>query len=494
MAPKEFISVVRSSLWIYLASLTNSIFGFLFWLIVSAISGPSVIGYVSATSSMALLISSVLNLGVPRGMVKWIGEYSERDPENARKYFWTSLIFLFLIYLLPSLAILYLGFTGCTFLNYGPTSLIFVSILLLISLSGVFASMFVALMRTFPYLVAILVGNIAKLSTGISLLYLGLGWVGAIIGYMMSGLIIDSIGLIYAFISLGTPHIGITHLKDLIKAGVPTWLPSMVMVLGQQLAVIFAFSYLGAFDTGRFYIAMAASGFVVGIGGSIQQIMLPYLSGLEDGRKRAAWRGLRVGLGFTLPLAVSIFLFPDYLLGLLGKSYRGAWLELELILMANILILISSAVTNLCYSKDMFRQVLNIGLAISIPRLIFYSITTPFLGSRGVALSYLLGSITGLYYASTASSKLRFRLDWRILRKALLASMLGIFPALPFRLAGWLWILGAVISITVSLLALMKASVLKEEDIRGLGRAIIPSKFKPMIYILTKPLLNAIYS
>ncbi len=494
MAPKEFTSVVRSSLWVYLSSLSNSILGFLFWLLISTASGPSVIGYVSATSSMALLISSVLNLGIPRGMVKWVGEYSERDPEEARKYFWTSLTFLFLIYLLPSLAILYLGSSGYNFLNYEPTSLIFISLLLLISLSGVFASMFVALMRTFPYFVAVLIGNIAKLSVGISLLYLGLGWVGAMIGYMMSGLTIDSIGLIYAFSKLGTPHVGISHLKDLVRAGVPSWLPGMIIVLGQQLAVIFAFSYLGAFDTGRFYIAMAASGFVVGIGGSIQQIMLPYLSGLEDGRKRAAWRGLKVGLGFTLPLAVSISLFPDYLLGLLGESYRGAWLELELILMANILVLISSAVTNLCYSKDMFRHVLNIGLAISIPRFIFYSITTPFLGSRGVALSYLLGSISGLYYASRVSSKLGFRLDWGILRKALLAGMLGILPALPFRLAGWLWILGAVIGAAVSLLALMKARVLEEEDIRGLGRAIIPSKFKPMIYVLTRPLLNAIYS
>ncbi len=494
MAPKEFTSVVRSSLWIYLSSLSNSIFGFLFWLIISVISGPSVIGYVSATSSMALLIASILSLGLPRGMVKWVGEYSDKNPERAKIYFWTSLSFLFLMYLLPSLAILYLGLSGHTFFNYEPTSLIFVSILLLISLSGIFASMFVALMRTFPYFVAVVIGNLAKLSVGIFLLFLGLGWVGALIGYMMSGLIIDLTGLIYAFTNLGTPTFRTDHLRDLIRAGVPAWLPNMIMVLGQQLAVVFAFSYLGAFDTGKFYIAMAASGFVVGIGASIQQIMLPYLSGLEDGRKRAAWRGLRVGLGFTLPLAVSIALFPDYLLGLLGKSYSSAWLELELILAANILVLISSAVTNLCYSKDMFRYVLNIGLAISVPRLILYFLATPFLGSKGIALSYLIGGITGLYYASVVSSRLKFHLDWETLRRALLASLVGVVPELPFRLVSWPWILGAMIGALISLLSLMKMRVLEEEDIRGLGRAIVPNRFKPMAYILTKPLLNAVYS
>ncbi len=494
MAPKEFISVVRSSIWIYLASLTNSIFGFIFWLVVSAISGPSVIGYVSAISSLALLVSSILSFGIPRGMVKWIGEYSGKDWREVGNYFWTSLTFLFLLYLVPFSIILYLGISGYSLLNYNSTALVFVSILILISLSNVFASMFIALLRTFPYFISVIVGNIAKLTLAIILLHIGLGWMGALISYMMSGLILDSIGLMYAFTRLGIPKASAAHLKNLVKAGIPSWLPNTILILGQQLAVIFTFGYLGAFKTGTFYIAMAASSFIVGIGSSIQQIMLPYLSGLEDGRKRAAWRGLRIGLGFALSLATSIFVFPDYLLSLLGKSYSSAWLELDLILVANLLILISSAVTNLCYSRNMFRYVLNIGLAVSLPRLVLYPIVPIFLGSRGIALAYLAGSITGVYYASTVASKLDFHLNWRIITKAMIISGVGAILAIFFRLAGLFWILSAVISSAITLLGLMKVRLIEENDIRMLGRAIIPRRFKPMVYILTKPLLNAIYS
>ena len=71
-----------------------------------------------------------------------------------------------------------------------------------------------------------------------------------------------------------------------MKAGVASWLPAMIAVLGQQLGVLTLFGVKGASETGLYYVSFAIVGVVTGIGGSVLGLMMPVLSGMEDGRKR----------------------------------------------------------------------------------------------------------------------------------------------------------------------------------------------------------------
>lgn len=200
----------------------------------------------------------------------------------------------------------------------------------------------------------------------------------------MVSLTMDVFGSFYALRKLGSPKLSLECLLNSIRAGFPSWLPEIIFALGQQMAVILLFGYAGAYNSGLFYIAMTLAGFVVGIGSSMQSMMLPYLSGSEE-REGAALRSLRISLALTLPIVGAILIFPDKLLSLLGENYSKAWPELMILMISNEISLIPACLTNLLYSRDMFGHILRVGFAVSIPRLLFYVILASLIGSIGIS-------------------------------------------------------------------------------------------------------------
>ena len=58
--------------------------------------------------------------------------------------------------------------------------------------------MFFALIRTFPYFISVIAGNLLKLAVGISPVLLGYGWVGALLGYAINSVVIDAFGILYS--------------------------------------------------------------------------------------------------------------------------------------------------------------------------------------------------------------------------------------------------------------------------------------------------------
>lgn len=491
MPSNEFTSVIRSGIWIYLISFSNSLFGFLFWFIISSISGPSTVGYVSAIVSLSSLISSGLSFGVPVSMVKWIGQYRD-EGDRVRGYFWTSLSFMLLAYTLVSLPLLYLGLKGINLMNYEAEGLVIISAFLISSISSAFASLFTGLIDTFPYLLASIAGNLAKLVVATYLVAEGFGWIGASLGYLMVNLVVDVAGITYAFRRISPPLISSSCLADLLRGGLPIWLPSIVAAIGQQLAVISLFGYTGAYESGLFYVAMTLSSFVTGMGSSLMSMMLPYLSGLEEGREDASSRGLRISLSLTLPIVGTTLIFPDKILSLLGSEYSSAWAELILMTVSNTLLLISGSITNLLYSRDMFTELLRIGLAMNVPRVVLYAVLVPRLGSIGAALSYLVGSMIGIIFTLKESRKVNFLINWGVISKILIIILLVSPLALPLRYS-MVWGVGVLLAPALSVLGLMRARVMELDDIVELGRALIPGRYKRTAYKTIKPFLDVIY-
>ncbi len=487
--------VMRSGFWIYLASLANTALGFVFWLVISSITGPSTVGNVSAVTSLAILLSSMFSMGLPVGMIKWIGQYREAMDE-VRGYFWTSLISLLLLYSLPSSLLASASALGLRFSNYGPSELMMVSILLVPTISSLYISLFTGLLDTFPYFLSIVAGSVLKLITGVYLVSRGYGWMGAAVGYLMLNLTLDIAGSLYAIRKVGYPKISLVYLRNCLKAGIPSWLPNMILIVGQQFAVILLFGYSGAYTSGLFYIAMVLSGFIVGVGSSILSAMLPYLSGSEE-KEEAAFRSLRISLALTLPLVGAILIFPDRVLSLLGSSYSLAWPELVILTISNTLSLAVSTVVNLLYSRDMFTKVLGLGLSTSVPRLVSYVLLAPVMGSLGMAISYFLGSAFGLLAAFIMTLPMEFDLlgrfaDPKALKGLTILVLLGAV-AMPFRATPF-WEAGAIIYLILSILALMRARIIEKNDLYDLGRALLPERYRDTAYATVKPFIDIIYS
>ena len=70
--------VVQAAFWNYLASLTNSICGFLFWILVFKFVRPETVGYIAAIVVLSSTINTITSLGLEVGLLRYLGEASER--------------------------------------------------------------------------------------------------------------------------------------------------------------------------------------------------------------------------------------------------------------------------------------------------------------------------------------------------------------------------------------------------------------------------------
>ena len=67
MAP-GLATVFRSGVFLYATSIVNSFAGFIFWLLVSIIAGPGVVGAASAVAGFSMLVAGVLGFGANAGL------------------------------------------------------------------------------------------------------------------------------------------------------------------------------------------------------------------------------------------------------------------------------------------------------------------------------------------------------------------------------------------------------------------------------------------
>ncbi len=489
--------VFSSGLWVYLSNIVNTVTGFVYWLLISKIADPSVVGLVSATIGLAGVISSLLNLGMSTGLIRLLGEYIKKDKYKSRKYFWTVFLFYesmavstFLIFV-----ILYLNNIG--FAEYTPIMIVLASVYVLMNLAPIFMAVFIASLRTFIYFISMLIGNILRIVVGVLLVFLGQGWIGALTGFYAMLLVVDVIGFVFSAKLFGLkPTFSRNIVRHVIEVSIPSWLPNTILILGQQLAVIILYASTGAISTGKFYIALMISNFVSGLALSIQVSLLGYISRLSDGRKRIAWNSFRIGFLLTLTLIIPLSLYSRQVLRLLGSEYQGAWLDLIILSIASLLMTFGIVIRNLSYAYDMYGNVLIIGLAASVPRLLLYIYLTPLYGSIGTSIAYFSGGIGGVIGGYIVGTKIGFYFDWKVILKSIVVTLppslliyivvlyLNIIP----------WYVGFIISILSEIYLLIKTGILTKDDLILLGKVLVPGRFRGTVYGVLKPLLDFLYS
>src|SRR5690349_14540563 len=101
------MSIGRNGLYIYSSNLLNMIFGYVFWLLIanySGAEGPANIGLVSAAVSFSTVLASLMLLGIPSGIQKFIGkDYSERNFESIASLISGSLMLTLILAIFSSI-------------------------------------------------------------------------------------------------------------------------------------------------------------------------------------------------------------------------------------------------------------------------------------------------------------------------------------------------------------------------------------------------------
>ena len=390
MSSPSLAGVVRSGLRLYLRSIVNNLSGFIYWLAISAIAGAEVVGLTSATVALAGMVTSFLSLGGEVGLQRFLGACrGRRDREGVAKYFWTTLLFRIATFTPIGLTMIILSLTGSSFGDLSGNIPFFAGIIIILGSLSVFDGLLTSHLETKPIFIGSAVGNAVRLPLGIGLVIAGFGWVGAIVGYVALTPIAFIVKLMPSLkLAKFRLHFDFQALRDALKAGVASWLPSTIAVLGQQLGMITLFGVKGASETGLYYVSFAIMGVATGIGGSVLGLMMPVLSGMDDGRKRACWRAIKISLVLVTPLAFILVTYPEVPLGLLGKEYVNAASMLMLLALTIPAALIGAGATSLMYAYGMYMTILVLGLVGNLSRVATYIPLSNLMGGSGVASSY----------------------------------------------------------------------------------------------------------
>ena len=483
--------VVRGGFWLYGSSIIGSFSGFIYWMIISAIAGSETLGLTSATVGLAGLVNGLLSLGIGTGLRRFLGQcIGLGDRDCLSRYLWTTILFTSTVYVATGSFLYLIGSLGYSLWSYTPEMLRIASIIVLLGIYQTLQAFLVSLLRTDIMFLGNVIGNVLRFGVGIGLVYLGFGWVGAAVGYMFVNLTNFLVSLVYALRIIGFRLVfSVSVLVDVLHAGIVSWLPNIIVLAGQWLGVLFVFGSSGAVETGYYYLAYSISFAVLAISTSLLGLLLPVLSGMVDGRKRAASRVLRISLLFMAPVAVFIATYPWLPLGLLGKEYIAASNILTILLLSSVPLAITACINSLIYAYGYYRMVLLIGLSQNIPRIILYLSLVPLYGGLGASISFTLGTYSGLLISLFIAYKIRFYIDMR---------SIGITIAIPLALGiasyilGLHWIIGLIL-IASSYILYARLGILSRRDLRDILSAFMSEKRIDRLYDRLRFLIDIVF-
>ena len=478
---------VRSAGSVYLENFVAFGAGYIYWLIMSKITSTEVIGTSSALISAAAILSVIASLAIPTGLQRFIAKtYLNGNVSDTRTYVNVSLLLMTAGILCAALVALYAQqwILGSTV----PVNLVYISIILIAStsLTSLTRSIIVSSLRKSSSLpLFAIISTVCKIMVGVFLVLIGFGSLGLMIGFTISP-VLTSIGL--GFISwrllrsTSSKELTVTQcLRDIISSSVSTWVPLIVNTIGSHLGTIVVFGSQGADKAAVYFIALSMVLALVTLMSAMFSVAYPVLSAMKDGRKRLAWRAIRMALVISSPLSMGIFWFSFETLSIFGQEYARGVTTLQILLLSVVPTMLSTGITTLMYSYGNYRHVMSIGLASNIPRPLLYILLVPLLNDTGAALSYTIGSLVGLVFAVQISRKVGLKLFWKEICVILLVpAAIGIV----FKLAGINFIAGILSTLILSVFAYLFLKVLRKDDIRDSLLVFPPSITNHIVTIL----------
>jgi len=465
----SFSRVLRGSFWLTVGTLVANLFGFVYWLLVSPVVSPNAVGRAAVIIAVESLLLSTLSLGIPNGVIRFLGrDHGKGDTIALGKHFYSNLLLMIVVDAVAGLTLLTLGLNGYAVGPLDPESLLFTSLLILFGTNGwtlLLISFFNSTLKTEYITLAGIVTGLSRICIGVPLVYLGLGFFGLMMGYVISA-VANSITLLVLAVRelrrLAVKHVlSAAAVGETVEAGLASWFPSLLALAGQWIGVLGLGSLVGSYETGNYFIAYAITAGLLAFPISIVQLMFPVVSGMEDGRKRAMGRAVRVASSSMYPIAFTLIAYPSLLPSLLGKPYLPA-AELIRILAAGFLLApLVNGYTYYTYAIGDYKQVTLIGVAGNIPRIVLYPIMIGQLADRGAAASFTLGFLSSITAVLLLSRKTGYRLNlWENLKTL----TVPLFPFLPTMLLNVAPIAGISLLITFSYIAYARFQIITKKN------------------------------
>ena len=480
-------TIGKGAAYVYLENIVTLISGYAFWIILSKLISPEIIGISSSIVSFSGILTVIAALGIPTGIQRFLGRsFSGENLSEAKRYVNISIVLISIGVLGCSIVIV--AFQGWIYQYLHIDSNL---LAMLIVLSGSFTlflllrSIVISTLKTRVLSIIIIVSSIVKIVFAIILSLAGWGALGITIGYTI-GFVISSIVLgIFLNLKLKSPKKSPVDsfsqtTKNILSSSSANWIPAVVTAIGSQVGTVIVLGVQGAQEAGIYYIALTIVTGIIVIAVTLFSIALPVLSSIQDGRKRFAWRVIRLSLVIAVPFSISLIFYTKEVMQLIGQNYVAASFSMQILLSSSLPILVASGITVLVHAYGHYKQVLAIGLATNVPRIILYFLLIQMYGNEGAALSYTIGAIAGFAISIIVAKRVNFQIFWKDLGFIIVIPT-GIGFAMNY--FGLNYILGIVVTVTLSYILFLKLQILTNSDIVDMAGILPPSASKAVLHI-----------
>lgn len=421
-------NIGNAAIFIYIETFVSLILGYVFWIVMSKLGDPEIIGTASAVITFSGILSVISQIGIPTGVQRFLGKsFAISSLIEIKNYLFASFIIISISTIAILAAVLLFNTYILSLFNIDHEFFL-VSLLLMVSTS--FATFFrgivVSSLQTKVLTIAMSLSSVVKLILGVILLVGGLGAFGLLISYTinqvliclilalyLSSILIRKIKIPYSDISKKTIDLKFRNFQELFSASVVFWIPYMITTIGSQIGTIFVYGSSGSGDAGLFFIALTIVTGITSVMYSLFTISFPALSAMSDGRKRLTINSIRLSLIIAIPFSSSLIFYSEDVLALLGGEYTEASGILDILLLSMLPTAVQYGITSLVYSYGKYRQVLLLGLSTSLPRVIMYFTLVPLFGGIGGAVGFTLGALIGFGFSVYIASQNKTQIEWR---------------------------------------------------------------------------------
>jgi O-antigen/teichoic acid export membrane protein len=303
---------------------------------------------------------------------------------------------------------------------------------------------------------------------------MGFDFIGIMLAFVLATIVMDLLlirGAILLFRKKGhTNYYAPALAKDIVRSGMPAWIPNILTVAGQSIGILILYGVIGGAETGVYYIALAIASIVYALPVSIHSLMYPVLSGMTTGRDSAISQAIRLSLVITVPIAFVFAAYSSVPFLIMGQSFSAGPQLLSILALGAVLYPIYSGYYGYLYAVGQYKHVLVLGSIINGTRLILYYLLVTMLSSLGVALSYVLGILIVVFAIIPSAKRIGYNPQWRCYLEIVMAPLIIMSFLL---IVGIHWIIGGPILVLVSFFFYTRRKIVRKNEVREISQALM---------------------
>ncbi|MGC1132953.1 MAG: hypothetical protein WA941_09020 [Nitrososphaeraceae archaeon] len=482
-----------------MSNLIPAILTFTFWLLTARVAGAEVIGLVSAIASLVMIIATIDVLDTSLGMKRYLGiAISSGDVGKFKQVLASTILVVATMITISAVLVAIPNLQILEAVNIDRQYVwIIIPMLLALAFQYVFSEALISALQSEKLIIPLLVGLLFRFPLLFATIYFinapTIGVLFAYSSFLFISTAFYSIYIMKIFRKTSFPAIANIryNTKQVLTAGLASWIPHIINVLGSQLAIISVFSLEGSAEGGKFYLAMTIFTVTLFVVAGINRVSHPLLAGMGTREQQTGFLSysMKVAFIFTMPIAMPLLFFARDFVSLMGREFSSSGETLAIFMVGVPFAIISEMVYYFVYGRGDNKTVLYLGLGGNVPRIILYFSMIPVFGSNGAALAYLVGSLAALVLSmriARAHSLVMHYTSYMTLTAIPLA--IGLVT----RLMDIQFVISTAIILFGSLLVYIKLRLFTDSELHNILYTGLPRNIADKIYPALSKIINRI--